>query len=369
MKKFLVIFASVLTFALNANAQTAIETSKALDNISVGVTVGATTPLDFNSVFPLNTVAGLRLQKDFTPAIGIQVEGLAFLNSNNNIFISPAKTTVKATNVGLNGVVNLSNAFNGYQGSPRTFEVSAVAGVNWIHEWETKANFLGAKTGLDLAYNFGSTKAHSIIVTPAIFWNLNKLNHMQFNKHLSQLGITATYVFHFKTSNGTRHFKSYDIGAMIGEIDRLNDEVNGLVEMNKALQKVIEEKEGDNTTKSIGGENTEDNKTVGDIMVHERVKTNTIGSGEWIVMFAQGSAELTEDAKERLNTIPEGLTVIIKATSSPEGSAKRNMQVSEERAKAVADFLKNKKVNVKEAVGLGCTGAASNRVAIVKIAD
>ena len=365
MKKFLTIFAFVLAFALNANSQTAIQTSKVFDNVSIGATVGASTPLSFNSVFPLNTLAGLRIQKDFTPTFGLQVEGLAFLNSNNNMYINPAKTTLKATNVGLNGVVNLTNAFNGYLGSPRTFEVSAVAGVNWIHEWETTANFLGAKTGMDFAFNFGSTKAHSIVLTPAIFWNLNKLNKMQFNKNLSQLAITATYVFHLGTSNGTRHFKTYDIGAMNNEINELRSENNELVEMNKTLQKLLAEKETDTGTKYIGGETTDEKKTVGDVMV----ATKAVGSGEWIVMFAQGSAELTDEAKERLKTIPEGFEVSVKATASPEGSAKRNLEVSEARAKAVAEFLKAQKVNVKECVGLGCTGASSNRVAIVKTAN
>lgn len=366
MKKLIFIFASVLTFSLTAVAQTAIETPKALDNISVGVTVGAATPLDFNSAFPLNTIVGLRVQKDFTPVIGLQVEGMAFLNSNNNVFINPAKTTVKATNVGLNGVLNLSNAFNGYAGKPRTFEVSAVGGVSWIHEWEAKGNYLGAKTGLDLALNFGESKQHSIVFTPAILWNLNKWNEVEFNKHLSQLSLTVTYVYHFRTSNKTHHFKSYDIGAMNDCINDLRAKNEDLNEMNKTLQKLLAEKETEGSTKNIGGDNTEDAKAPNDIMVHERTKM--IGA-EWVVMFAQGSAELTDDAKAKLNEIPEGMAVTVKGFASPEGSAKRNLEVSEQRAKAVAEFLKNKNVTVKETVGLGCTGTASNRVAIVKTAS
>lgn len=364
MKKFLFIFMSVLTFSLASAAQTAIETSKALDNVSVGVTAGVATPLDFNSVFPLNTVAGLRLQKDITPVVGVQLEGLAFLNSNNNKFINPAKTTVKATNVGLNGAFNLSNLFDGYLGAPRTFEVSAIGGVSWIHEWETKGNYLGAKTGLDFALNLGSKKQHSLVITPAVFWNLNKLKGVKFNKNLSQLAVTATYVYHFKTSNQTHHFKTYDVGAMMNEINALRDKNEDLTEMNATLQKLLAEKENPTSTNSIGGDNTEEGKPTSNIMVHEKLKT--VVNGEWIVLFAQGSAELTEDAKNKLCEIPSGVEVTIKGMASPEGSAKRNQEVSEQRANAVAEFLKNNGVTVKEAVGLGCTGAASNRVAIVK---
>ena len=40
---------------LFANAQIATENSKILDNTYVGVEAGVTTPLNFNSMFPLNT--------------------------------------------------------------------------------------------------------------------------------------------------------------------------------------------------------------------------------------------------------------------------------------------------------------------------
>lgn len=40
-------------------SQTAYEESKILDNTSISVVGGVTTPLDFNSVFPVNGVAGI----------------------------------------------------------------------------------------------------------------------------------------------------------------------------------------------------------------------------------------------------------------------------------------------------------------------
>ena len=179
MKKLLLMFALIMG-VVSANAQIAIEKSNALDNISLGVTAGVTTPLDFNSVFPLNTVVGLKAQKDFTPVIGVQIEGLAIFNDNH---FGDLKTAFKATNVGLNGVINLSNAFWGYKGSPRTFEVSAVGGIGWLHEFDSKDNSLTAKTGLDLAFNLGKAKAVSIVVSPGVYWNLNRGGNIEFNKH------------------------------------------------------------------------------------------------------------------------------------------------------------------------------------------
>ena len=352
MKRFIFMFSLMLSMALSASAQTAVETSKWYDNVSVGVTAGVATPLSFNSMFPLNTLAGIRLQKDFTPVIGLQAEGLAILNSNNNTFVSPAKTTVKAVNVGLNGVINLTNAFMGYNGTPRTFEISTVTGLGFMHEWETKANFLTAKTGLDLAFNLGSKKAHSIVITPAVFWNLNKLSGIKFNKNLSQLAITATYVYHFKTSNGTHAFKVWDVGQLNDDINVLRAKNQSLVDENEALLKVI--KELKNQPKQTAA------------VVAQAPETKIV-QAEWVVFFSQNSAELTDEAKAVLDTVEGTVTVV--ATASPEGPEKFNQTVSDKRAQAVADFLTNKGVTVKSVKGLGVQGKASNRVAIVKNAD
>ena len=196
MKKFILMLA-LFSAVLGANAQIATQNANALDNISVGVTAGVSTPLDFNSVFPLNTNVGLKVQKDFTTAFGVQLEGLAVLNDNH---FSDIKTSVKATNVGINGLFNLSNIFGGYQGTPRTFEVSTVTGIGWLHTWNTSANFLSAKTGLDFAFNLGKKKATSIVFTPAVYWNLNKIGHIHFSKHNAQLALNLSLIYHFKTS-------------------------------------------------------------------------------------------------------------------------------------------------------------------------
>ena len=200
MKKILLMLA-LFSAVVSANAQIATENRNALDNLSIGVTGGVSTPLDFNSIFPLNTNVGLKLQKDFSPVFGVQVEGLAVLNDNH---FSDIKTAVKATNVGANAVFNLSNVFGGYNGTPRVFEISTVTGIGWLHTWNTSANYMTAKTGLDLAFNLGKNKATSIVVTPAVYWNLNKPGHIHFDKHNAQLAINLSFIYHFKRWNFIR---------------------------------------------------------------------------------------------------------------------------------------------------------------------
>lgn len=339
MKKILLMLA-LFSAVVTANAQIATENSNAFDNVGAGITAGVSTPLDFNSVFPLNTNVGLKITKDITPVIGFQIEGLAVLNDNH---FSDLKTAVKATNVGLNGALNLSNFFWGYKGTPRVFEVSTVAGLGWLHAWNTSENSLTAKTGLDFAFNLGKKKAHSLVLTPAVYWNLHKIDAIQFNKKGAQLALNLSYIYHFKTSNGTHHFKTYDVGAMISEIDRLN---GALSECEKREPKVVEVAQ----------------------IVEKKVivPTNT----EWFVQFAQKSAELTAEAKATLDKIGEDLVVDVIGTSSPEGDAEFNQRLSEKRAAVVADYLTKRGVKVNSWVGKGVQiGLATNRLAIVTVAQ
>ena len=337
MKKILLMLA-LFSAVVTANAQIATENSNAFDNVGVGVTAGVSTPLDFNSVFPLNTNVGLKITKDITPVIGFQIEGLAVLNDNH---FSDLKTAVKATNVGLNGALNLSNFFWGYKGTPRVFEVSAVAGLGWLHTWNTSENSLTAKTGLDLAFNLGKKKVHSLVLTPAVYWNLHKIDAIQFNKKGAQLALNLSYIYHFKTSNGTHHFKTYDVGAMNNEINYLHGKLDECEKREpKLVERIVEKKVA--------------------------VPTNT----EWFVQFAQKSAELTAEAKATLDKIGENLVVDVIGTSSPEGDAEFNQRLSEKRAAVVADYLTKRGVKVNSWVGKGVhNGLATNRLAIVTVAQ
>ena len=337
MKKILLMLA-LFSAVVTANAQTATENSNAFDNVGVGVTAGVSAPLDFNSGFPLNTNWGLKITKDITPVIGFQIEGLAFLNDNH---FSDLKTAVKATNVSLNGALNLSNFFWGYKGTPRAFEVSAVAGLGWLHAWNTSENSLTAKTGLDLAFNLGKKKVHSLVLTPAVYWNLHKIDAIQFNKKGAQLAFNLSYIYHFKTSNGTHHFKTYDVGAMNNEINYLHGKLDECEKREpKLVERIVEKKVA--------------------------VPTNT----EWFVQFAQKSAELTAEAKATLDKIGENLVVDVIGTSSPEGDAEFNQRLSEKRAAVVADYLTKRGVKVNSWAGKGVyNGRATNRLAIVTVAQ
>lgn len=343
MKKIIFIFAALFMTVLSANAQIATENSKFFDNWSVGVGAGATTPLDFNSVFPVNYGAKLFFNKDITPVVGIQAEGGVLFNDNN--FGRWTSTTVKLTNVGLNATLNLNNLIAGYKGTPRVFEVSTNTGLGWLHYWNAGGkNDLTAKTGLDFSFNLGKKKASSIVVSPAIYWNLtgNQGNKIQFNKHAAQLALTVSYVYHFKNSNGTHHFKTYDVGAMMGEISRLNDEL-----AKKPTEVVVEKVVYQNAPATAA--------------------VAAVQTAPVYVFFAQNSSVLTDDAKAALDKV-DGVVEIV-ASASIEGSKEYNQKLSEKRAAVVADYLTKRNIDVKSYEGIGAQNNASARVAIVKIVE
>lgn len=374
MKKFLIMFALMLGM-VSVNAQTALQESKLTDNISVGVNAGVSTPLSFNKVFPLNPTVGIRIGKEFSPVFGVNIEGTTWLGSNDRQwFIDGFKgqtdelsriresnrfdvpdfegafhNTFRGINVGVNGTVNLTNLFLGYNGAPRSFELVTVTGLGWGHVFAPSGNFpdgvksdkdnLTAKIALDFTFNLGKSKATSFYVEPAVLWNLNGsgFDGVQFNKNRAQLALSVGFVYHFKTSNGTRHFKTYDVGAMVNEINRLNEE--------------------------LAKKPTEVIKTVNN--------TNTVfAQKEWVVQFAQGKSDLTDDAKSVLDEVPTGTKVNVVGIASPEGTDEFNNKLSEMRAATVADYLKNRGVTISSWIGKGVAfGESTNRLAIVTVTD
>ena len=271
-----------------------------------------------------------------------------FVNVHND---GSMNTFIKATNVGANLVLNWSNALWGYKGTPRVFEIKTNTGLGWLHYFGdfttnkvggfkpiSDRNALTFKTAVDLAFNIGKKKAHTITVSPAIYWNLSESDVIQINKNYAQLGVMVGYTYHFKTSNGTHHFKTYDVGAMISEIDRLNEEL-----AKKPTEVVVEK------------------------VVAAPVTTNAVAAiqvpSTYVIQFAKNSSVLSNAAKEILDGISG--SVNITASASPEGTKEYNQKLSEKRAAVIADYLTKKGIKVNSCEGVGSEDENSNRIAIV----
>ena len=381
MKKLGLLFAASI-FAASASAQTVAE-SQTFDNIYIGINGGvATKTTGHKWLSDLNSNAGLRLGRYFTPVFGLAVEGNAYFS--NKPWHSTG-TFVRATNVSLLGTVNLSNWFGGYKGEPRVFEVSALYGLGWMHvftnnkqfekDTEYQRNRMTSKAALNFAFNFGAEKQWQIYVEPSINFaflgqSRNKelvatgnpanpigiVEHSDYRyKAATQAGqpayninnsfvqLNAGIIYKFKNSNGSHNFTIVTPRDQ-AEIDALNAQIN---ELRNRKPEVI--------TKEV--EVVKEVPAVKEFTVSDLV----------FVTFAQGKYNLTKEAKAALDNIKEGSHVQVVGTASPEGSAALNQKLSEKRATVVANYLSGRGVIVDEATGKGVQGVTSNRLAVVYV--
>ena len=381
MKK-LVLMLAAASMAASVSAQTVAE-SKTFDNIYVGINGGvATKTTGHKWLSDLDPNAGIRIGRYFTPVFGLAVEGNAYFSNKP---WGSTGTVVRATNASLLGTVNLSNWFGGYKGEPRTFEVSALYGLGWMHVFTSNKAFKDAtadnrnrmtsKAALDFAFNFGSAKQFQFYVEPSInFAFLGQARSKQgvgsknattpikyvdhdtydyktatqagqpaYNINNSFVQLNAGFIYKFANSNGTHNFTIVTPRDQ-AEIDALNAQIN---ELRNRKPEVI--------TKEVV-------KEVPTVKVKEFTVSDLV-----FVTFAQGKSALTNDAKAALNNVKEGVHVQVVGTASPEGSKELNDRLSQARADVVANYLKGRGVIVDEATGKGVQGVTSNRLAVVYV--
>ena len=375
MKK-LVLMLAAASMAASVSAQTVAE-SKTFDNIYVGINGGvATKTTGHKWLSDLDPNAGIRIGRYFTPVFGLAIEGNAYFSNKP---WGSTGTVVRATNASLLGTVNLSNWFGGYKGEPRTFEVSALYGLGWMHVFSNNKflkaatsenrNRMTSKAALDFAFNFGSAKQFQFYVEPSInFAFLGKayskvpvagavVSHdvpygykavaqdgqPAYNINNSFVQLNAGVVYKFKNSNGTHNFTIVTPRDQ-AEIDALNAQIN---ELRNRKPEVI--------TKEVV-------KEVPAVKVKEFTVSDLV-----FVTFAQGKSALTNDAKAALNNVKEGVHVQVVGTASPEGSKELNDRLSQARADVVANYLKGRGVIVDESTGKGVQGVTSNRLAVVYV--
>ena len=368
------------SMAASVSAQTVAE-SKTFDNIYVGINGGvATKTTGHKWLSDLDPNAGLRIGRYFTPVFGLAIEGNAYFSNKP---WGSTGTVVRATNASLLGTVNLSNWFGGYKGEPRTFEVSALYGLGWMHVFSNNKflkaatsenrNRMTSKAALDFAFNFGSAKqfqfyvepsinfaflgqshSHNVVATPAGLtypeYNVNygykaasQAGQPAYNINNSFVQLNAGLVYKFANSNGTHNFTIVTPRDQ-AEIDALNAQIN---ELRNRKPEVI--------TKEVV-------KEVPSVKIKELSVSDLV-----FVTFAQGKSNLTREAKAALNNVKEGSHVQVVGTASPEGSKEINDRLSQARADVVANYLKSRGVNIDEATGKGVQGVTSNRLAVVYV--
>ena len=344
MKKFIIVSAFALG-AFTANAQTgetALQGTKFGDNWSIGINAGAVTPLTHSSFFKdARPAFGFGITKQLTPVFGLGIQGMGYVNTTQS------KTAFDASDVSLLGKVNLMNLFGGYQGSPRLFEIEALAGMGWLHYYMNgpgDQNSWSTRFGMNLNFNLGEAKAWTLGVRPAIVYDMEgdfNAAKSRFNVNNAAFELTAGITYHFMTSNGTHHFtnvKPYDPV----EIANLNSAVNNLrSQVNNKDNQLI------NANQQVNALQSELNECRNKVVpVETVVKTSRIP--ESIITFRQGKSVVDASQLPNVERVASYMnkhvntTVVIKGYASPEGNLAFNEKLAKARAEAIKTILVKK---------------------------
>ena len=342
MKKLVLLFAAA-AMAVSVSAQTVTE-SKTFDNFYIGINGGAQVKTTNEAWMKnLNSNAGLRIGRWFTPVFGLAAESNVYFNDHCSHFMPQSKTIARYMNTSLIATVNFSNWFAGYKGEPRTFEFVPVFGFGWGHTFGTEDNFnvLTSKAGIDFTFNLGSKKAWQIYVEPSMNWALNGYGYegVAYDINKSAFQLNAGIVYKFKNSNGSHNFTIAQLRDQ-SEIDGLNSQINNL--RNDLNNKDSQLSAKDKQIKDLQNALDECNKKP------KYVKPATATNLQPTVLFQQGKSNVEKSQMPNIELIAQYMknhpeaNIEIKGYASPEGPKELNQKLSEKRADAVKNVLVKK---------------------------
>jgi len=387
--------AAMMAVSVSAQDNTAITANKAGDNWYFGVNAGVTTRVKesfngagdgmFKSIAP---TFGVRLGKNLTTVFGLAADAEMYFKSNDK-FYSLSKTFIEAIDVNLLGTFNLSNLFAGYPGEPRSFEVIALGGFGWEHDFNhlPKTNGLNSKVALDFAFNLGANKAWQLYIEPALTYCLHDWiggvdasvtyallgenePGFKYNINKSVFSIKAGLNYKFGTSNGTHNFAKAALRDQ-AEIDGLNAKINELrADVNAKDGKIAADAQtiADLKAKLAACESRPTQTIV------EEKKVETL---QPIVIFRQGKSVIDpaqyasiEMIAKYMKNHPEA-KVKVQGYASPEGPAELNQKLSVQRAEVVKNALIKKYKIAADRItseGLGATDKLSDELDFNRVA-
>lgn len=385
MKKLFLMIAAA-TFAANVSAQnTVITSNKFGDNWYFGINGGVATHVkesytDAGDGFmkSMAPTVGLRIGKNLTTVFGLAAEGNVFTQSNEK-WNNGSKTFIENLNVNLLGTFNLSNLFGTYKGEPRTFELIALGGFGWDHDFNhmSKVNGVSSKIALDFAFNLGSAKAVQFYIEPALNYALinsgyDDFDDIKYDLNRSYLTLKAGLNFKFGNSNGTHNFAVAQLRDQ-NEIDQLNAKINELRSENSAKDGKLAA-----ANRSIADLQTQLTACQNRPMPTAKVVVKQNSQLQPIVIFGAGKTTIDAAQYASIEMVAKYMRnhkdaqILIKGYASPEGDEAKNKALADGRAESVKTALiKRYKIAADRitAEGQGATSELSeendfNRVAM-----
>ncbi len=357
-----VLAAASLLFSFNAYAQEnnnrdengkivrgAYETNRFGDNWFIGLGAGVNSFFDNGTFGAFGLATDVNLGKWFTPSVGARIGWHGFqdkINADIAANYGPGADKFGYNNVHGDMLWNISNAFGGYK-ETRFWEFIPYATFNagWFtyggkNNWEYGA-------GLGLLQDFRLGKHVDLFLD--FSWNLIReasLSKSPQNIIASIPSLTAGLIFNLGKSNFDRHSS---ITPVVIPVPFTTEQYNALQDKVAALEK--ENAELKDKIAALEAANANKNYKEGQTYIYQNgefVETENTISTPATVYFDCGSAKLSERelahlefyAQNALNGDSE--VVVTGSADSATGSARRNQQLSEQRADYVKNLLVNK---------------------------
>lgn len=379
MKK-LAIFAVASLGVLAANAQTAIEKTNFGSNWSIGVDGGVTTPLHNYPFFgSMRGTAGLHVAKQISPVFGVGVEGVFGVNTSSWNDGPHSSTAFDNSYVGAYGTVNLFNLFGGYNCGTRPFDIEAVAGAGWGHDYYNEANgsdwnYFATKLGLN--FNFNVSPQVTIALKPSVVYNMSdadvdqtsaayNINKATFN---CQVGLT------YKFGKGFQCVDVIDPAVVAALNASVNDLRGQLEDSNAALATSMA------ANAALDAQLQACLNRPAQTTVVKETNTMTQLNSVRFVFFRIGSSVITADQMPNVEMIASYLknhpkaSVEIKGYASQDGNKEFNEKLAAARAESVKKSLIKKygidpdRISAKgEGIGHMFDEESWNRVSICTI--
>ena len=287
-------------------------------------------------------------------------------NHTCNAGCAQSRTVFDRSNVSLLGLVNLNNLFGTYTGTPRPFEIEAIAGIGWLHYYMNQGmgsdqNSMSTKLGMNFNFNLGESKAWTLALKPALAYDMNAMGSEPVCFHSKQAvwEISIGLKYHFGCSNGKHHFtkvRPYDqqeVNVLNEKINQLHSQIGKNAEaLEEAVQKVTE------LEAALAKCQSQEPKIMKDTIDNSR---KTLES---VITFRQGKTTIDNSQLPNIERIATYLknhkeaSVVIKGYASPEGSAEVNERIAQQRAEIVKKMLMDRygiagKRIVAEGQGIG----------------
>lgn len=313
MKKFGIILMTMI-FALSVNAQH-VKESKMFDNTYASISAGTTVPtVDFDVLDDARPVFAVEFGKHITTGY---TTGVMFDTRVNTTGSKVAFDEISAMWL---HKFNVLNTINGYK--DRRWDLYAVAGAGWGHNFVEVDNYGIFSTGFEVDYNINDTWA--LKASPQIRWTQAEWG---LDVRNSEISLMVGVVYNFKNTNGTRGFQVCNYDDLMHRNVALNDEINRLrAELEKTKNTVL-------------GQNTQ-------IVELSKVKTDTVYIDNTmmpVVGFKADEFKLDGRNMAYLSKIAEmykgSKVVVVGYADKGTGTPEYNMELSMKRAESVKNAL------------------------------